>query len=145
MEKPLNIGGKIIDAANVHAVKTLSEDQLATLNTDKNYTAEIRAIGGRGGYVENLSVKEIVTAFAKIGETLTLLPSGEEALRADWIASIKPFQSRPGETARFASVVELKNPVTGRSVEEWFAARPEQLPGGNAPSLADLAGGPKGG
>ncbi len=143
MKNPLNIGGKIIDAADVHAIKPLSDDQIAALNTDKKFTSEVRAIGSRGGYVENLSVSEVAAAFAKIGEKLTLLPSGE-AIRAEWIASIKPFQSRPGEAARFASVVELKNPATGRSVEEWLAARPEQLPGGNAPSLADLAGGPKG-
>src|SRR5208337_4284926 len=90
MKNPLQIDTKIIDAADVHAIKPLTPEQLLTLNTDKNWTAEIRAIGSRGGYVENLSVSEIVEAFGKIGEKLALLPSGE-AIRADWIAGIKPF------------------------------------------------------
>ncbi len=141
MRNPLNLGNKIIDAGNVHAIKPLTEERTAGLNSAKDFTAEIRAIGSQGGYVEKLSVAEVVTAFAKIGEKLTLLPTGE-AVRADWITNIKGFQSRPDAPNKFASVVELKNPASGQSVQEWFAARPDQIPGGNAPSLADLAGGP---
>ena len=141
MRNPLNIGSKILDAANVHAIKPISEEQLATLNTDKVFTTEIRAIGSNGGYVEHLPVAKVVEAFAKIGEKLTLLPSGE-AIRAEWISNIKPFQSRADQPNRFASVVEFRNPASGQAVQEWFAARPEQIPGGNAPSLLDLAGGP---
>jgi hypothetical protein len=144
MKNPLNIGGKIIDAADVHAIKPLSEEQTHTLNSMKNFTAEIRTIGGRGGFVEESvapSIENVVEAFAKIGEKLTLLPSGE-AIRDEWIRSIKPFQSRPDQPNKYGSVVEFKNPATGQSREEWFAAKPEQIPGGKAPLLADLANGP---
>ncbi|MGO9174298.1 MAG: hypothetical protein ACLP7P_20360 [Rhodomicrobium sp.] len=142
MQKPINLGHKIIDAADIHAVKPRDPEQNQGIATSKNFPAEIRALGTSGGLVENLSVPQVVEALDKMGEKLTLLPTGE-AVRAEWIAQIKPFQSREGAPNKFASAVEFKHPVTGQRAEEWFAARPEQIPGGKAPKLADLAGGPK--
>ena len=130
MQKPINIGGNIIDPSDVHAVKPVTPEQSATLSAE-NVTAEIRAIGDKGGYVENLSVADVADVFGKIGEKLTVLPTGE-AIRAEWIASIKPFQSRPGQPAKFASVVEFENPANGRRVEESLTATPAQVLAGRA-------------
>ncbi|MBJ7533249.1 hypothetical protein JDN40_03900 [Rhodomicrobium vannielii ATCC 17100] len=143
MQKPLDLGGKIIDAANIHTVKPLSGERIAGLNSHKNFTAEIRAIGG-GGFVEKLSVSDIVEGLAKIGENLTLLPTGE-AIRSAWVISVKEFASRPdAPNNKYASVVELRNPTTGDKVQEWLTARPTQILGSKPLSLNDLGGGPGG-
>jgi len=136
MKNPLNVNGKIIDAANVTAVKPLDEERLSGIETTRPFTAEIRLIDRQGAFVENASVQDVVDALGQIGEKLTLLVSGE-AVRADWINSIRPFVST-GEQTRLRSVVQFRQPETGLITEEWFTARVEDIPGGNAPVLADV-------
>ena len=136
MKNSLNVNGKIIDAANVTAVKPLDEDRLSGIETTRNFTAEIRLIDRHGAFVEDASVQDVVDALDQIGEKLTLLISGE-AVRADWINSIRPFVST-GEQTRLRSVVQFRQPETGLITQEWFTARVEDIPGGNAPVLADV-------
>ena len=136
MKNPLNVNGKIIDAANVTTVKPLAEDRLSNIGTTRKFTAEIRLIDGQGAFVEEASVQGVVDALDQIGEKLTLLRSGE-AVRADWINTIKPFVTT-GEQTRFRSVVQFRRPDTGWTTQEWFTARVEDIPGGNAPVLAGV-------
>ena len=136
MKNPLNVNGKIIDAANVTTVKPLGEDRLSNIDTTRNFTTEIRLIDGQGAFVENASVQDVVDALGQIGEKLTLLRSGE-AVRADWINSIRPFVPT-SEPTPFRSVVQFRHPGTGLTREEWFTARVEDIPGGNAPQLANV-------
>jgi hypothetical protein len=49
----------------------------------------------------------------------------------------------PDQPAKYHSVVKFAHPETGRTAEEWFAAKREQIVG-TTPKLDDLAGGPKG-
>lgn len=144
MKNPLDIGSKTIDVADVHCIKPLTPEQVAALGTDKKWTAEVRAIGSSGGYIENLSVAQVAAAFAKIGEKLTVLSTGE-AIRGEWVKGVKDFAGQPGQPNKFKSVVKLTNPGTQQTVEEWFAAPRTEIPGGKAPSLAGLAGSPKDG
>jgi hypothetical protein len=136
MKNPLNVNGKIIDAANVTTVKPLAEDRLSNIDTTRNFTAEIRLIDRHGVFVEEASVQDVADALDQVGEKLTLLRSGE-AVRADWINSIKPFVTTDPQI-RFRSVIQFRHPETGLTAEEWFTARVEDIPGGNAPRLADL-------
>ena len=136
MKNPLNVGGKIIDAANVTTVKPLDADRLSGIDTTRKFTAEIRLIDGHGVFVENASVQNIVDALDQIGEKLTLLRS-DEAVRADWINSIRPYVTT-GEPTRLRSVIQFRHPETGGTTEEWFTARVEDVPGGNAPVLANV-------
>jgi hypothetical protein len=141
MQKPINIGNKTIDAANVHLIRELTPERLATLpNWDKDWTVEIRALGSEGGFVEKLPLADVVAAFSKIGETLTVLPSGE-AVRTGWAKSVKDFSSREGQPNKFGSVVTFKHPETGATAEEWLVAKRHDIVP-NAPSLASLASGP---
>jgi len=144
MKNPIDVGAKTIDAAAVHCVRPLTAERLATLATDKNFALEIRTINGDGAFIEaGRPVASIVAGFAKIGEELTLLGSGE-AIRKDWVASVKDFVSRPDQPAKYNSVVKFVHPETGRSTEEWFTAKRSDIVGAT-PRLDDLAGGPKGG
>ena len=136
MKNPLNVNGKIIDAANVTAVKPLDEDRLSGIETTRPFTAEIRLIDRQAAFVENASVQDVVDALGQIGEKLTLLISGE-AVCANWINSIRPFVPT-GEPTRLRSVVQFRHPETGGTTEEWFTARVEDVPGGNAPVLANV-------
>ena len=83
----------------------------------------------------------LVAGFAKIGEELTLLDTGE-AVRKEWIASVKDFVSRPGQPAKYHSVVKFAHPENGRTAEEWLTAKRDQIVG-TTPKLDDLASGPK--
>ena len=145
MEKPINIGNKTIDASDVHLIRELTPERLATLSTTgKNFTVEIRSLGGGGGFVEDLSLKEVVAAFSAMGEHLTVLPNSgdgpQEAARLGWVRSAKDFNSRPDQPVKYGSVVTFENPK-GATAEEWLGAkRTDVIP--NAPSLASLAGGP---
>ena len=144
MQNPIDVGSKTIDAAAVHCVRPLTPERLATLATDKNFALEIRTINGDGAFIEaGMPIASVVAGFARIGEELTLIPSGE-AIRKAWVASVKDFVSRPGEPAKFNSVVKFVHPETGRNAEEWFAAKRSDIVGAT-PRLDDLAGGPKGG
>ena len=136
MKNSLNVNGKIIDAANVTTVKPLGEDRLSGIDTTRKFTTEIRLIDRQGAFVENASVQDVVDALGQIGEKLTLLRS-DEAVRADWINTIRPFVAT-GQPTRFRSVVQFRHPETGATTEEWFTARVEDIPGGNAPVLADV-------
>ena len=142
MKNPLDIGTKTIDVADVHCIKPLSAEQVAAIGTDKKWTVEIRAIGSSGGYIENLTVAQVAAAFAKVGEKLTVLSTGE-AIRGEWVKGVKDFAGQPGQPNKYKSVVKLTHPETLVTAEEWFAASRNEIPGGKAPSLADLAG-PKG-
>ncbi|MGB0087662.1 MAG: hypothetical protein WBP94_20085 [Rhodomicrobiaceae bacterium] len=51
---------------------------------------------------------------------------------------------RADQPATYNSVVKFADPETGRTAEEWFAAKREQIVG-TTPKLDELAGGPKGG
>jgi hypothetical protein len=137
MKNPITIGTKTIDAANVVAIKPMTQERLSGINTDKNFTAEIRALGSPGAFVEKHSVAEIVAAFKQHGEDLTLLPTGEAIRTGErWMLAITAFSERPG--GKFGSSVQMKNPHNGATGEERFAARPEQIPGGDAPTLDSL-------
>jgi hypothetical protein len=104
-------------------------ERTATLNTDKNFAFEIRTINGDGAFVEaGTSLAGIVAAFAKIGEELTLLETGE-AIRKDWVASIKEFTSRSDQPAKYHSVVKFAHPENGRTAEEWLTAKRDQIVG----------------
>jgi hypothetical protein len=138
MKNPTDIGDKIIDAAKVHCVKPLTPERTAGLTTEKHFKAEIRAIGGAGGFVE-YTVSDIVAAFEQFGEKLTMVDTGE-AIRAEWIMAITAFSDRPGVVKKFGSVVQMRHPDTGEIAKEWLLARPEQIPGGNAPKLASFIG-----
>jgi hypothetical protein len=101
MKNPLDVGTKTIDAATIHCIRPLSPERTATLNSDKDFAFEIRTINGDGAFVEaGISLENLVAGFAKIGEELTLLDSGE-AVRKDWIASVKDFASRPRQPAKY--------------------------------------------
>jgi len=147
MEKPIDIGNKTIDAAKVHLIRDIAPERLGALaNTGKNFTVEIRALGGSGGFVEDLSLKEVVAAFSNLGEHLTLLPGSAEqlgeAVRTSWVQSAKDFTSRPDQPAKFGSVVIFRHP-DGATAEEWLIAkRSDVIP--NTPLLSGLSGGPKG-
>jgi hypothetical protein len=144
MKNPLDVGTKTIDAAAIHCVRRLSPERTATLNTDKDFAYEIRTISGDGAFIEaGTPLASIVAGFAKIGEELTLL-STDEAIRKDWIASVKDFVSRPDQPAKYHSVVKFAHPENGRTAEEWFAAKRDQIVG-TTPKLDELAGSPKGG
>lgn len=144
MKNPLDVGTKTIDAATVHCIRPLSPERTATLNTDKKFDFEIRMINGEGAFVEaGIPLENLVGGFAKIGEELTVLNSGE-AVRKAWIASVKDFASRPDQPAKYHSVVKFAHPENGRVAEEWLAAKRDQIVG-TTPKLDDLAGGPKGG
>ena len=82
-----------------------------------------------------------MASFAKIGEDLTLLPSGE-AVRKAWVASVKDFVTRAGQPGKYHSVVKFAHPENGRTAEEWLVVRRDQIVG-TAPKLDDLASGPK--
>ena len=143
MKKPIDVGSKTIDAATVHCIRPLPPERTATLNTDKNFAFEIRTMSGDGAFIEDgISLASLIAGFAKIGEDLTVLPSGE-AIRKDWVASVKDFVSRPDQPAKYHSVVKFVDPER-RTAEEWFAAKREQIVG-TTPKLDELAGGPKGG
>lgn len=142
MKNPLDLGHKVIDAANVTCIKPVSKDQLAALRSTENWSAEARAIGSAGGYIADVPVDGIVAAFNRLGERLVVIPETGEAVRRDWLTSVKPFGGREGGPNKFHSVATFTNPATGETAEEWFAATPEQLRGSKAPSLKDLAGGP---
>src|SRR5271166_3796029 len=105
MKNPLNVNGKIIDAANVTTVKPLAEDRLSNIDTTRKFTAEIRLIDRHGVFVEDASVQDVVAALGQIGERLTLLRS-DEAVRADWINIIRPYVAT-GQPSRFRSVVQF--------------------------------------
>ena len=144
MKNPLDVGTKTIDAATIHCVRPLTPERLATLNTDKKFAFEIRTINGDGAFIEDgIPLPSLVAAFAKIGEDLTILNTGE-AIRRDWVASVKDFVSRPDQPAKYSSVVKFVHPETGRSAEEWFAAKRGEIVG-TTPRLDELAGGPRGG
>ena len=144
MKNPIDVGSKTIDAATVHCIRPLPPERTATLNTDKNFAFEIRTMSGDGAFIEDgVALPNLVAGFAKIGEELTLLPSGE-AIRTAWVASVKDFVSRPDQPAKYHSVVKFAHPETGRTAEEWFAAKRDQIVG-TTPKLDELAGGPKGG
>jgi hypothetical protein len=144
MQNPIDVGTKTIDAATVHCVRPLSADRLVTLNMEKNFALEIRTINGGGAFIEaGMPIADIIAGFARIGEELTLLGSGE-AIRKQWVASVKDFVSRPDQPAKYNSVVKFVHPGTGRSTEEWFAAKRTDIVG-TTPRLEDLAGGPKSG
>ena len=144
MKNPIDVGSKTIDAATIHCVRPLAPERTATLNTDKTFAFEIRTINGDGAFIEaGTPLASLVAAFGKIGEELTLLETGE-AIRKDWIASVKDFVSRPDQPAKYHSVVKFAHPETGRTAEEWLAARRDQIVGAT-PKLDELAGGPKGG
>src|SRR5580700_1551328 len=128
MQAPVDLGHKTIDAATISAVKPVSEEQLAQLRTSEDFASEARAIGGDGGYTK-LKVEQVVTALAKLGQHLTYIKDTGEAVRRDWIVSVKPFSARKGGADKFHSVAKLKNPNNQQSTEEWFAATPEQLTG----------------
>ena len=143
MKNPLDVGTKTIDAATIHCIRPLPPERTATLNTEKKFAYEIRTINGDGAFVEaGISLEKLVAGFAKIGEELTLLASGE-AVRKDWIASVKDFASRPGQPAKYNSVVKFTHPENGRTAEEWLTAKRDQIVG-TTQKLDDLAGGPKG-
>jgi hypothetical protein len=145
MQKPVDLGHKTIDAAAVSAIKPVSEEQLAQLRSTEEFKSEARAIGSEGGYTK-LKVEQVVAAFAKLGESLTYIKETGEAVRRDWIVSVKPFAGREGGPDKFHSVARLRNPHTNAVAEEWFAATPAQLTGATkaAPKLEDLAKGPRG-
>ncbi len=138
MKNPLNVNGtKIIDAANVISVKPLDKDSLTGIETERPFTAQIRLIDRHAAFVENASVEDVVEALGQIGEKLTLLASGE-ALRADWINIIRPFVSGGDQQTPFRSAVQFRHPESGLTTEERFTARVADIPGGNAPVLADV-------
>ena len=136
MKNPLNTNGKIIDAANVTAIKPIGEDRLSGIDTHRKFTAEIRTIDRNGAFVESASVAEVASALEQVGEKLTMLPSGE-AIRADWITAIKPFVGN-GQQTHFHSVVQFRQPDTGATLQEWFTAPVKDIPGGTAPVLSEL-------
>jgi hypothetical protein len=138
MKNPLNVNGKIIDAAGITAVKPIDDFRLATIDTTRPFTAEIRVAGNGGAFVENASVEDVVTGLKQHGEELVMLKSGE-AIRAEWITSIKPFSTRTAAQNRFRSVVQFRQPETGLTAQEWFIAPVEDIPGGDAPRLNELA------
>ena len=149
MKNPIDLGHKTVDAARITAIKPISDEQRqsvsATLSSSANWTAEARSLGGPGGYIADLGVEKVVAGLARHGEKLAFIPESGEAVRRDWLTSVKPFASRadrPSDQRKFRSVATFVNPETGETSEEWFAATPEQLRGGKVPSIHDLAGGP---
>jgi hypothetical protein len=138
MKNAIDIGSKTIDAANVHLIRELTPDRLANINTDKNFTVEIRALGSEGGFVEKISLAKVVEIFASRGEHLTILPSGE-AIRTSFVQGAKDFASREGGPNKFHSVVSFKHPQTGATAEEWLSAKRTDITPA-APKLSDLAG-----
>ena len=66
----------------------------------------------------------------KIGEELTLLDSGE-AIRKNWVASVKDFVSRADQPAsRWQFGGQIRSiPRPAALAEEWFAAKREQIVG----------------
>ena len=144
MKNPIDVGSKTIDAATIHCVRPLSPERTATLNTDKDFAFEIRTINGDGAFIEaGTPLASIVAGFRQDRGGADPARSGE-AIRKDWVASVKDFVSRPDEPAKYQSVVKFAHPETGRTAEEWFAAKRDQIVG-TTPKLDELAGGPKGG
>ena len=144
MKNPIDVGTKTLDAATVYCVRPVQPERTATLNTQKDFAYEIRTINRDGAFIESgIPLASIVAAFAKIGEELTIV-GADEAIRKIWVASVKDFVSRADQPARYNSVVKFADPETGRTAEEWFAAKREQIVG-TTPKLDELAGGPKGG
>jgi len=141
MQKPLDLGHKVIDAASVTCIKPVSAEQLGRLNSAENWTLEARALGGAGGYIADADITKAVGVFAKLGERLSLIPETGEAVRRDWLTAVKPFASREGAPNKFRSVATFTNPASGEKTDEWFAATPEQLRGSKAPAFKDLAAG----
>ena len=67
-------------------------------------------MSGDGAFIEDgIPLPSLVAAFAKIGEDLTILNTGE-AIRRDWVASVKDFVSRPDQPAKYSSVVKFVHP-----------------------------------
>lgn len=147
MKTPFDIGTaehpNIIDIDQVTDIRPLNEDLIRQkgISSSRPFTAEIRCGTNGGGYVENVSVKEIVANFKAQGINMVLISSTDEAVRADWIVAVGAF--KPKDQSReqiFHSKVELLNPETRQKTEVWFRAPVREIPFGQAPGFSHSRG-----
>jgi len=104
-----------------------SPERTATLNTDKDFAYEIRTIQWRRGFHRKPArLSPASSPFCQDRRGADPAQYGR-GLRKDWIASVKDFVSRPDQPAKYHSVVKFAHPETGRTAEEWFAAKRDQI------------------
>ena len=143
MKTPFDIGTadhpNIIDIDQVTDIRPLNEDLIRQkgISSSRPFTAEIRCGTNGGGYVENVSIKDIVATFKAKGVDMVLIPSTDEAVRADWIVAVGAF--KPKDQSReqiFHSKVDLLNPDTRQKTEVWLRAPVREIPFGSAPGFS---------
>lgn len=151
MKTPFDIGTadkpNIIDISQVTDIRPLSEELLRAkgIKSERPFTAEIRCGTNGGGYVEQLSIKDIVTAFKAQGVEMVHIAATDEAVRADWIVGVAAFRSKDQSREQiFHSKVDFLNPDTKQKTEAWFRAPVRDIPFGTAPGFSRTRGGPSG-